>query len=298
MPVHIPPISRRKFISSTALATAGLLFGFKSSIPNNNVDPDYFILLADTHIDQNPNRIVRDEFNLAGNLKLAVNRILENKSRMPAAVIINGDAAISRGLAEDYRTLIKLLNPISEAGIPIHITMGNHDDRGPFYEVLPEMRPDEVFVDDSHNEIIETPHTYLFLLDTLDQVNEAPGILGQPQLDWLDEALQQYKDKPVMLFGHHTTTGLQDMNKLYEVTHRHRHVKAYFFGHSHRWIISKHQDLHLINHPTTAYVFDENEPLAFVHADFKSDHVKIRLDCLDRRHVWHGQEGSLRYRPD
>lgn len=296
MPVYIPPISRREFLAKTSVAATGIILGFNGLFRGSgNVDPDYFVLFADTHISQYANQM-RGDVHLIGNLKAAMERILENQERRPAALIINGDAARLSGLKEDYEMFVEAIKPISESGIPIYITMGNHDDREPFFEVMPEMKPDEVPISQRHIEILDTPNVYLILLDTLDQVNEAPGIFGQEQLVWLDETLPQYNDKPVMLFGHHNPGGLQDRSQFYAILDKHRHVKAYFFGHTHRWAVSRRDGLHLVNQPATSYVFDDSQPSGLVHADFKDDHVYIRLDCLDKEHVWHGQQGSLPYR--
>jgi 3',5'-cyclic-AMP phosphodiesterase len=300
MPKHIPPVNRRQFLSTAAVTAAGwLTFGASGFAADSDVDPDYYLLLADTHIDRNSNRLLRG-VNTAEHLDIAVKRIVELHPR-PAAVIINGDAANIRGYLGEYGLLSWILRPLSRAGIPVHITMGNHDDRGPFYTVLADMEREAPFVDGRHLDILETPNVYLFLLDTLDQVNQTPGLLGERQLEWLDRALAKHADKPVILFGHHfpetgTGRGLQDIEALYAIALSHPHVKAYFYGHSHRWELGKHEDLHLVNQPATGYVFREEQPGAYVHARFQADRVELKLDCIDREHPWHGQTHSLAYR--
>ncbi len=299
MPIHLSPVSRRDFIASAVVATAGLLT-FRTGVraEERGVDPDYFVLIADTHIDENPNRLLRG-VNPAVNLDAVVKRILGLRPR-PAAVIINGDAANIRGLRGEYGLLAWILRPLSEAGIPVHITMGNHDDRGPFYSILSEMKPEEPILEDQHVAVIETPNVNLFLLDTLDQVNVTPGLLGEAQLAWIDEALGKRRDKPAILFGHHTPTGsgggLLDAGKMFEIVHSHRHAKAYFYGHSHRWEIGTNADLHLVNQPATAHVFHKEQPQGIVHARFGREEMRLELDCLDRGHGWHGEKHVLGYR--
>ena len=300
MPLHLPPIGRRKFIASAAVTAAGILtFRSSSLAADEEADPNYFVLIADTHIDQNSNRLLRG-VNPAENLDLAVKRIVALRPR-PAAVIINGDAANTRGLPGEYGLLSWILRPISAAGIPIHITMGNHDDREPFYSIMREMKPEEPILEGRHISIIETPNVHLFLLDTLDQVNNTPGLLGERQLEWLDEALGGHNDKPAILIGHHfpetgTGRGLLDVEKLYEIALSHKHVQAYFYGHSHNWLIGRHEELHLVNQPATAHVFRQGQPQAYVHARFHADRFRIELDCLDRSHAWHGDAHVLRHR--
>ncbi|HLS27324.1 MAG TPA: metallophosphoesterase [Opitutales bacterium] len=280
------------------IATAGLLT-FRSSIwaKNDEIDPNYFVLLADTHIDQNSNRLLRG-INPAETLDLAVKRIVTQRPR-PAGVIINGDAANTTGLIGEYGLLAWLLRPLSEAGIPVYITMGNHDNRAAFYSVMPKMKPSTPLLEEAHVGIVDTPNAYLFLLDTLDPPNVS-GILGEEQIEWIDKVLAQHSDKPVLLFGHHTPTGvgsgLLDVEKLFEVALAHKHAKAYFYGHSHRWEIKKHEDLHLVNQPATAHVFQEEQTQAYVHAHFAPDRVRLKFDCIDRNHVWHGESHSLPYR--
>jgi 3',5'-cyclic-AMP phosphodiesterase len=300
MPVHIPPITRRRFLASAAVTAAGLLtFRTPAQAAADEVDPDYFLLLADTHIDQNPNRLLRG-INPAEHLDLTVKRIVELRPR-PAAVIINGDAANIRGLPGEYGLLSWILRPLSEAGIPVHITLGNHDDRGPFYSILSKMKPEEPILEGRHLSILETPRVYLFLLDTLDQVNNTPGLLGDRQLQWLNDALGQHTDKPVILFGHHhpdagTGRGLLDAERLLEVAHDHPQVKAYIFGHTHRWRLSRNQDLHLVNQPAMAHVFSENQTSAYLHAHFEAERMRLKVDCIDRRHAWQGEKHTLTYR--
>src|SRR5690554_6422368 len=96
MPVCLRPLTRRRFLVSAAWAAAGVMT-FRSSAlgADSEVDPNYLLFLADTHIDQNSNRLLRG-VNPAENLDRTVKRILQLRPR-PAAVIINGDAANTRG---------------------------------------------------------------------------------------------------------------------------------------------------------------------------------------------------------
>lgn len=298
MPLYVPPVSRRKFVTSAIVATAGLLtFRTSTLAAEGEVDPNYFVLIADTHIDQNSNRLLRGT-NPAENLDLAVRRIAAQRPR-PAGVILNGDGANIKGLRGEYGLLAWLLRPLSEAGIPVYLTMGNHDNRGSFYSVMKEMEPETALLEGRHIGIVETPNAYLFLLDTLDP-GQVSGMLEEEQLAWIDQALGAHSDKPVLLFGHHTPVGvgngLLDSEKLMEIALSHKHAKAYFYGHSHRWEIGKHESIHLVNQPATAHVFHEEQTQAYVHARFGPDKVRLEYDALDRKHNWHGQKHTLVYR--
>jgi len=303
MPVYLPPINRRKFIKSTSIATAGVLLGFKGDLFGNvsNVDPDYFVLVADTHIDED--RSTEVGAGLAERFEIVVNRVLDNTASRPAGVIVNGDVARTRGLPGDYLEFFNIVKPLREAGIPIYVTMGNHDDRDSLWETLPDEKPDEDYVSDKHVLIVESPNAYHFLLDTLYIVNGRPGLLEEEQLDWLARTLPDYDDKPVILYGHHhpvsrgTLSTLEDYDKLWEIIRPMRHVKAYIYGHTHAWRIENLAGLHGINLPATAGGAGTS-PVGFVHSEFKSDRVNLRLEALDTGHPWHDQQGSLVYRSD
>jgi 3',5'-cyclic AMP phosphodiesterase CpdA len=272
------------------------------------VDPDYFVLITDTHIDQSLS-YTREGENVADNLLLIVQRIMTNSDRLPAGVIINGDAANRDGNPLEYANLKTILAPLSEAAIPVYITLGNHDRRDTFYAAFPELRLENSGVNGQQVGIVETPNCYLFLLDTLESVNKTTGVLGTIQREWLNEKLNDVTDKPVILLGHHypwpniqdgTIRGLRDYEPFLEICHAHRQVKAYLFGHSHRWDLRKDQDLHLVNQPTSAGT-TASQPTAYLHAWFGANDLRLELDCIDRtapgNAKWQGVTKTLTYRP-
>ncbi len=63
------------------------------------------------------------------------------QERHPAAVIINGDLALNDGQAGDYEHFAKLIAPLRDADIPVHLTLGNHDNRDVFYKVMYPSEP-------------------------------------------------------------------------------------------------------------------------------------------------------------
>ena len=70
---------------------------------------------------------------MADRLVQVVDEVLAEKDSI-AGVIINGDCAFNDGQPGDYTTLIRILKPFTNAGIAIHCTLGNHDNRDNFYE--------------------------------------------------------------------------------------------------------------------------------------------------------------------
>jgi len=54
----------------------------------------------------------------------------------PTAAIINGDCAYLHGEIADYQTLLKPLATLRERGLPLHLTMGNHDNREHLWKTI------------------------------------------------------------------------------------------------------------------------------------------------------------------
>ena len=307
-------ISRRKFLATSTAFTSGFFLGApnvtsnKKKVISNDTDPDYFVLIADLHMDENPNKL-SNGWNMFDNLEITVNRILNNEEYgMPSGVIVLGDIANTHGHMGEYGLAWKLLRHLSKAGIPVHFAMGNHDNRGNFYRLFPDQVP-KTLVRTRHVELIEAPNNYHIVLDTLARITEyiPGGELGGIQRAWLDEALKTYNDKPVILHGHHypwpntqpdgTVNGLKDYEEFLELVHSHKHVKAYCFGHSHNLDILLDKDLHLVNVPMLGGN-PGTQPTGFIHAFFYPDRLAFEVECIDTEENWHGDSGTLGYRSD
>ncbi|MEX2671978.1 MAG: metallophosphoesterase [Phycisphaeraceae bacterium] len=301
MPIHLPTVTRRRFLVGSAGAMAGLVSIRSLQAAGPNVDPNSFALLSDTHVAADANTVNRG-IRMADHCRSAVGEVLEMTPR-PAAVMINGDAAYLTGEPGDYRQLSDCLAPLAEADVPVHVTMGNHDDRGPFYDVMTEMRPEQPPLIGWHVGVVETDHANWIMIDSLDQVNVTPGLLGEDQLNWLAKILDTHDDKPAILYGHHypqwkprasgAFNGLKDTEALFDVLKEHPQVKAYFFGHSHRWDITEREGVHLINLPAVGYVFAPTETSAWVHAQLKPNGMDLTYQALNKDHDYHEQQVTL-----
>lgn len=156
-------------------------------------------------------------------------------------------------------------------------------------------------VADKHVSIIQSPRANWFLLDSLDVTNSTPGVLGEAQLQWLGKALDTQADKPALLVAHHHplsfgTSGLRDTEALYEVIVSRKHVKAFFFGHSHRWKIAEHEGIQLVNLPATAWLFGKTQPRGWVDAKLGDGGATLVLNSLDTKHPLHGETVELKWR--
>jgi hypothetical protein len=201
MPLHLPPLTRRTFLRRSLAATASLLTFPSLRAAESSADPDRWALLSDTHIAADRAAIVRT-VNMTEHLEAAVKGVRALASR-PAGVFVNGDCAVLKGLAEDYATLSTLITPLREAGLPIHLTLGNHDDRDIFRTSLKAAIPAAPPLVSKHVSIVEGARANWFLLDSLDEVNKTPGLLGDEQRAWLAKALDANTAKPALVMVHH-----------------------------------------------------------------------------------------------
>jgi hypothetical protein len=182
MPFHVPPINRRQFLLGSVSAGAGLLLRPGWSADR---DPYRWALLSDPHIAED-RAFVNREVNVADHLRRVVAEVAA-LNPLPAGLIVNGDCAFGIGTPGDYATFSSLLKPISAAGIPMHYTLGNHDERDNFRKSL--AAGSKKVVEGKVVSLIETPRANWFILDSLDQVNMGPGIVGEAQRTWLAQAL-------------------------------------------------------------------------------------------------------------
>ncbi len=315
MPFHLPPVrhsaSRRAFLLTSAVGGITVLtqrvFGAGAAGP---AAASHWALMSDTHIDADAATEARGAV-MAANLERVREEILGHSDRFEAG-FLNGDCAYLSGLPGDYATLGGLLKPFSEAGLPLHFNMGNHDDRGPFCEAFAAQRPESPPVEGKHVTVLETPLVNWFLVDSLQRVNNVTGEIGEAQREWLARALDERPDKPAIVMGHHNlqetpgekngkpyVTGIEDTLAFRDLLVARRQVKAYVFGHTHNWSLSQPEHmagLHLINLPPVAYVFDAARPNGWTHATVREEGLTLTLRALDKSHPEHGVVKELAWR--
>ena len=127
MPLHLDPVSRRRFLGGSAvLALSPLIPASRAAAAT-----EHWALLSDTHIAADPSVKSRQGINMAEHLRKVVAEVLAEKESL-TGVLIDGDCAYNDGQPGDYTTLLEILDPLREAGLPVLFTLGNHDDRGKF----------------------------------------------------------------------------------------------------------------------------------------------------------------------
>jgi 3',5'-cyclic-AMP phosphodiesterase len=325
MPLHILPseIPRRSFISTLLAASSGaaavLAGSFSDLLQAETVEgeeSETWALLSDTHVAADETVYARG-INMADHLRQAVDEVLHAHSRKKfAGLMVNGDCALLDGQAGDYRTLGALLEPVVGKGIPIHLTLGNHDDRskiqsglasafaptrGGARETGGRQRPELAGKLASR---IRGRFCDWYLLDSLDQTNVTPGRIGLEQLVWLEQSLKSSPDRPALVMVHHNPQpggsgkvfGIVDTDAFLSLLIERKQVKALFFGHTHVAKTVEIEGLHLVNLPACAYSFNADQPTGWTSATVGPQGCSLKLSDIKKTHVQHGLEARLVWR--
>ncbi len=150
------------------------------------------------------------------------------------AIIITGDLS-DLGQTRDYEYLKERLAKIP---IPVHLCIGNHDNRDVFLATYPELADENGFV----QKTVSLSGGTAVLLDTWGPESHA-GHFCETRADWLDAQLAGIEG-PLWMFLHHhpvpthfepmDTIMLLDADRLGEVVARHAaKIRHMFFGHCH-----------------------------------------------------------------
>ena len=110
---------------------------------------------------------------------------------------------------------------------------------------------------DRQTALLRSPRANWFVLDSLEKTNSTPGWLGDEQRTWLARALDENPDKPALVVAHHNPLlagdaelALKDSVQFFDILRPRRQVKAYIFGHTHRWETTQDvSGIHLVNLP-------------------------------------------------
>jgi Icc protein len=311
MPIILPPITRRQFIQrSLAFGGTAIMAPHALAAADRKgagLDQSRVALLADTHISADssqrypgtkwPGTPVKEEdhewVNMADCLTEAAKSIIALNPR-PAHLIVNGDCALSNGKESEYKEFLRLVEPIRAAGITVHVTIGNHDNRENLWKLLPFLKREQIGV---HAGVIELPHANLVLLDSGKR-----GVLGEEQLDWLAKELDQRTDKPALVFGHfnpypnrgiRANKGMRDGASLLKLLAERKHARGYFYGHTHEWQYDQRDHLHLINQPAVSYYFGKGHAHGWVDMKLSETTAELELQCIDPKHKQHREQRQV-----
>jgi 3',5'-cyclic-AMP phosphodiesterase len=301
MPFHLPPdptppLNRRSFLAGLAAAGASLPAGCARRAGSRGNPGGWYAWLSDPHIAADPAAGLRGEV-MADNLRKVVADVLAADDP-PHGVVIDGDLAFHDGQPGDYRTLLDIVAPLRRDGIPIHLALGNHDDRDHFRDALGQGRAP---LEDKQVGVVEGDGLRLLLLDSLQRPNVTGGRLGERQLAWLGAELDAHPATPAVIFVHHNlnaewASALLDTRALLELLGPRRQAKAVVFGHTHVWNVRPLDGLYCINLPAVGYRFLPKQPLGWCAFRPRPDGGELELRCIGGDRRQDGRRVSLRWR--
>ena len=311
MPIIFPPITRRQFVRNS------LVIGGTAIMPSSalaspvsdavQVDQNRVALFSDTHISADPDTVypgtkwpgsqVKDSdherVNMANCLTQAAKSVIALNPR-PANLIVNGDCTHSNGKEAECKEFLRLVEPIRAAGITIHVTVGNHDNRKNLWKLLPFLKQEHMGIQSG---VIELPRANLFLLDS-----GRKGVLGNEQLNWLAQQLDDRVNKPALIFSHFNPysnrgvrpiNGMRDGVSLLKLLAKRKHARAYFNGHTHEWQHDRRDHLHLVNQPAVSYYFGKGHAHGWIDMNLTEMSAYLELNCINPKHKQHGDRRQV-----
>jgi Icc protein len=146
--------------------------------------------LTDLHIGFDPDN--PDELNIRR--VASALEYLKNLSVTPDRLLLTGDVT-DHGDVKSYTRLRKL---IDGCPFPVHLCVGNHDERAAMKQVFPDLPIDDGFV----QYVIDEPEVRIIVLDTLDPGHHG-GAFCRRRAGWLRARLLEVPGKPVLIALHH-----------------------------------------------------------------------------------------------
>lgn len=228
----------------------------------------------------------------------AVQRLVELK---PNLILATGDLVAGQKAGLDYRSMWKAFHsivttPLEQAGIPLAVTVGNHDgsaypnyveERAIFEEEWKNHLPRLQFSDTEHY-----PFFYSFELGdhffiSIDSTKVGP--LSFIQLAWIEKELKNHQNKKyISLFTHVPLFHFADIKlnesyfdeELMKLIDQYR-VTFYLTGHHHSYYPGFFHQTHFISQsclgsgPTTLNGRNQVSEKSFTMIDFYPDHFEI-----------------------
>jgi predicted phosphodiesterase len=259
--------------------------------PTDRPDWTRWALLSDTHIAADPENHYHG-FYPYRNLQEVTAQIAYSPLD---GVVITGDLARLRGESGAYENLKALLTPVARR--PIHLGLGNHDDRENFFRTFVDGYHAAEVVENKHVVTARTGPVRLIVLDTLLNVNALSGKLGAQQRTWLQTVLQMHDDTPTVLFLHHTPNfELLDLRRLFKIIKPVGKIKAIVYGHSHKYGYSESAGIHLINLPATGFTRFASQPVGWVEAKLTRQGGEFTLHAIGGNRQLDGHTVRLTWR--
>jgi Icc protein len=281
-------IDRRGFLR-TALSA-----GFAARLQAESAAPSRWALLSDLHCPADLKDVYRG-FYSHENLRKAAVAVAKSPAQFCA---ISGDLARLTGLPADYETFRELMRPVLDK-MPVALALGNHDHRANFEKAFPTPQGIRQKVARKVVLSFEWSDLRAVFLDSLLETNVTPGQLGTAQRHWLADYVRA-DERPALLFVHHDFRdedgSLVDAPKLLETIAPLTQVKAVFYGHSHEYRVETRQGIHLVNVPSTAYNFRDQDPVGWMEMTLSKTGARLLLKATAGNTRMDGTEASLQWR--
>ena len=231
-------MNRREFLKGTACMGAAALAGgcMTDGVSSGGTDENLSVFISDLHIGgANPALGYTH-----GRLNRVVDEILAMRPR-PKRVVCFGDIALTYGLAADYAASKPILRRIVDAGIDLHLTLGNHDRRAEFFRAWPEYLACPL-VEGRCTRVVDLGGCDLVILDTLkgaddraeNDMGPVEGTIDAAQLAWF-EAFVAAAKRPFFVGSHQFRDLYIDGEKPISRAAKSAFFAGWIYGHDHSW---------------------------------------------------------------
>lgn len=156
-----------------------------------------FVVMSDLHV--MPEGELSLTLDTGARLEQAVDAVIARYGDADFCVLA-GDLT-DTGTSAAYERLKHLLFRLP---IPVHITLGNHDDRPTFLSVFGDQFAAETGKVDK---VIDIKNYRIILLDS-SEPGRVDGVLEAAQITWLRARLSEAMDRPVIVILHHNANAL------------------------------------------------------------------------------------------
>jgi 3',5'-cyclic-AMP phosphodiesterase len=268
--------------------------GFAARLFADGPAPGRWALISDTHCPADPKDVYRG-FNPQENLRTTAAAAAKSPAQFCA---LTGDVARSQGLPADYDAFRELMAPVLDK-MPVGLTTGNHDNRSNFDKAFSAAQGTRQQVARKRVIAFEWTDLRAVFLDSLLDTTVTPGQLGVAQRRWLADYARA-DQRPALLFLHHDMRGedgsLVDAAQLLDIVTPLTQVKAVFYGHTHEYGVETRQGLHLVNVPSAAYNFRDQDPVGWMEMTISGARAELLLHATGGNTTMDGTKASLPWR--
>lgn len=230
--------TRKEFIrSAIGMSAEAVLAGCASSFTvTERFDDALSVFISDLHVGGANKSLGYTHARLG----CVVDEILTMRP-LPRRVVCFGDIALSYGLAADYAASKPILRRIVDAGIDLHLTLGNHDRRAEFFRAWPEYLACPL-VEGRCTRVVDLGGCDLVILDTLkgaddraeNDMGPVEGTIDAAQLAWF-EAFVAAAKRPFFVGSHQFRDLYIDGEKPISRAAKSAFFAGWIYGHEHSW---------------------------------------------------------------